>query len=294
MDNINKMLTVLCVLIMCFMEGGLAENCGDLNALGSGDVNALGSVISKNNFNNMLKHRNDGACRAKGFYRYEAFIEAAKSFPAFASTGDAATRKREVAAFLSQTSHETTGGWPTAPDGPYAWGYCLKEEKNRSVYCKPSTQYPCAPGKKYYGRGPIQLTWNYNYGQCGKAIGVDLLKNPDLVATNAVISFKTALWFWMTPQKPKPSSHDVITGKWKPPAADKAAHRLPGYGTITNIINGGLECGRGQDARVADRIGFYKRYCDILRVGYGSNLDCYSQKPFGSSSLIELVTSMMM
>ncbi|KAK4278164.1 hypothetical protein QN277_016048 [Acacia crassicarpa] len=289
MHNINKMLTALCVLIMCFMVGGLAENCGGV----SSGVNALGSVISKDTFNNMLKHRNDGACPAKGFYTYEAFIEAAKSFPAFASTGDTATRKREVAAFLGQTSHETTGGWPTAPDGPYAWGYCFKEEKNPATYCQPSTQYPCAPGKQYYGRGPIQLTWNYNYGQCGKAIGVDLLKNPDLVATNPVISFKTALWFWMTPQKPKPSCHDVITGRWQPSPADRAAGRLPGYGTITNIINGGLECGRGQDARVADRIGFYKRYCDILRVGYGSNLDCYSQKPFGSASLIELVSSMM-
>ncbi|KAI9100079.1 hypothetical protein K1719_024297 [Acacia pycnantha] len=287
MDNINKMLTVLCVMIMCFMEGGLAEHCDGVSE------NALGSVISKDTFNKLLKHRNAGACPAKGFYTYETFIQAAKSFPAFASTGNATTRKREVAAFLGQTSHETTGGWPTAPDGPYAWGYCFKEEKNRSTHCKPSTQYPCAPGKKYYGRGPIQLTWNYNYGQSGKAIRADLLKNPDLVATNAVISFKTALWFWMTPQKPKPSSHDVITGKWKPSAADKAAHRLPGYGTITNIINGGLECGRGQDARVADRIGFYKRYSDILGVGYGSNLDCYSQKPFGSSSLIELVSSMM-
>jgi chitinase len=49
---------------------------------------------------------------------------------------------------------------------------------------------------------------------------------------------------------------------------------------ITNIINGGLECGKGQDSRVADRIGFYKRYCDLLGVSYGDNLDCYSQRPF--------------
>ena len=53
-----------------------------------------------------------------------------------------------------------------------------------------------------------------------------------------------------------------------------------GYGVITNIINGGLECGRGPDSRVADRIGFYKRYSDILGVSYGANLDCYNQKPF--------------
>lgn len=121
---------------------------------------------------------------------------------------------------------------------------------------------------------------DYNYQQAGKAIGVDLLNNPDLVATNAVISFKTAIWFWMTPQGNKPSSHDVITNRWTPSAADRSAGRVSGYGVITNIINGGLECGHGQDPRVEDRIGFYKRYCDLLGVSYGPNLDCYSQGHF--------------
>ena len=129
---------------------------------------------------------------------------------------------------------------------------------------------------------------NYNYGQCGRAIGVDLLNNPDLVATDPVISFKTAIWFWMTAQSPKPSCHDVITGRWNPSDADRGAGRISGYGTITNIINGGLECGRGQDGRVQDRIGFYKRYCDILGVGYGSNLDCFSQRPFGNALPVAL------
>ncbi|WVZ21378.1 hypothetical protein V8G54_008700 [Vigna mungo] len=220
----------------------------------------------------MLKHRNDGACPARGFYTYDAFIAAASAFPSFGNSGDTATRKREIAAFFGQTSHETTGGWPSAPDGPYAWGYCFLRERNPS-------------GQQYYGRGPIQISWNYNYGQCGNAIGVDLINNPDLVATDAVISFKSAIWFWMTPQSPKPSSHDVITSQWTPSSADVAAGRLPGYGTVTNIINGGLECGRGQDSRVEDRIGFFKRYCDLLGVGYGNNLDCYSQTPFGNSVL---------
>jgi hypothetical protein len=114
---------------------------------------------------------------------------------------------------------------------------------------------------------------NYNYGRCGKAIGVDLLNNPDRVATDAVISFKTAIWFWMTPQSPKPSCHDVITGRWNPSGAD--------------IINGGLECGKGKNPKVEDRIGFYKRYCDILGVGYGANLDCYDQRSFGNGLLVD-------
>jgi hypothetical protein len=62
-------------------------------------------------------------------------------------------------AFLGQTSHETTGGWPTAPDGPFSWGYCFKQERNPpSDYCEPRPQWPCAPGKKYFGRGPIQIS----------------------------------------------------------------------------------------------------------------------------------------
>lgn len=122
----------------------------------------------------------------------------------------------------------------------------------------------------------------YNYEAAGKALGVDLVGNPDLVATDPVVSFRTAFWFWMTAQPPKPSCHAVATGQWTPTAADRAAGRAPpGYGVITNIINGGVECGKGENFSGADRIGYYKRYCDMLGVGYGSNLDCYNQQKFG-------------
>ncbi|XP_048605250.1 endochitinase CH25-like [Brassica napus] len=246
----------------------------------------LTDIITRSQFDDMLKHRNDAACPARGFYTYDAFITAAKYFPCFCNNGDTAARKKELSAFFGQTSHETTGGWPTAPDGPYAWGYCFKEEVSPSSdYCQPSGQWPCVPGKRYYGRGPMQLSrlsWNYNYGQCGAAIGEDLLNNPDLVSNDPVISFKAAIWFWMTPQSPKPSCHAVINGQWQPSPADIAAGRVPGYGVTTNIINGGLECGHGPDTRVYDRIGFYQRYCGIFGVNTGDNLDCYNQRSFAS------------
>ena len=131
---------------------------------------------------------------------------------------------------------------------------------------------------------------NYNYDLASKSIKVDLINNPDLVATDPVISFKTAIWFWMTPQANKPSSHDVIIGQWTPSPVDTSAGRVPGYGVITNIINGGQECGKtgkvlmiDKEAyeKVANKIGIYKRYCGILGLDYGNNLDCYNQKPFG-------------
>ncbi|KAL4616460.1 hypothetical protein ACB092_07G200600 [Castanea dentata] len=163
-----------------------------------------------------------------------------------------------MATFLGQTSHETIGGWATAPGGPHSWG-CFVREINGGLYYAPNPNFPCASGQEYYGHGPIQLSWNYNYGQCGEALELDLLNNPDLVATDPVISFKAAIWFWMTPQSPKPSCHDVITGNWNPSSVDIASSRLLGYGTTTNIINGGLECGQGLNAQVESRIGFYKR-----------------------------------
>ncbi|XP_058755019.1 endochitinase-like [Vicia villosa] len=263
--------TKLSFLILCLIPFLLGSK---------GDV---GSLTPSSLFDQMLKYKDDGRCAGHGFYTYDSFIAAASSFNEFGTTGDDNTRKKELAAFFAQTSHETTGGggWPSAPDGPYAWGYCfVNEQKPLGDYCDPSIDWPCASGKSYYGRGPIQLTHNYNYGQAGNAIKEDLLHNPDLVSTNPTVSFKTAIWFWMTSQANKPSSHDVITGKWTPSAVDSSAGRVPGYGVITNIINGKFECGQGQNSNSEDRIGFYKRYCTILGVSPGDNLDCNNQMSF--------------
>ncbi|PON82707.1 Glycoside hydrolase [Trema orientale] len=212
----------------------------------------VADIISSDLFEEMLSHRNDPLCERQQFYTYDAFIAAANRFPSFGTTGDLSTRKREVAAFLAQTSHETT-----AKIGPVF-------QANNIMGGDPSKS----------------VSNNYNYGPAGEALGVDLLSEPDLVATNATLSFETALWFWMTLQNQKPSCHDIITGAWRPTAADVAAGRLPGYGLTTNVINGELECGHGFDERMKDRVGFYKRSCKLLGVSPGKNVDCAHQRPF--------------
>jgi basic endochitinase B len=146
--------------------GGTDEYCGAgcqsqcSGCPGPGPVSpGVGSVVPRDLFERLLLHRNDAACPARGFYTYDAFLAAARAFPDFGATGSPELRKREVAAFLGQTSHETTGGWPSAPDGPFSWGYCFKQEREPpSDYCEPRPEWPCAPGKKYFGRGPIQLS----------------------------------------------------------------------------------------------------------------------------------------
>jgi putative chitinase len=52
-------------------------------------------------------------------------------------------------------------------------------------------------GYRFRGRGCIQLTGHTNYYHAGQAIGVDLVKEPDLVATPQYAAL-TAGWFWST------------------------------------------------------------------------------------------------
>ena len=47
-----------------------------------------------------------------------------------------------------------------------------------------------------------------------------------------------------------------------------------------NVINGGLECGRPGDYRVADRMGFYARFTSMLGVSQGENVDCATMRPY--------------
>ena len=286
-------LVLLSALFGCSGSGTSGDpqspgNDGGISGPSDGGISGNGSLadlLSEAQFNQIFLHRGTSPCPG-AFYTYQSLIEAARAFPSFVAQGTVDDRKRELAAFLANISHETTGGWATAPDGPYSWGLCFIREGGNidpstlGSYCVASAQYPCAPGKKYYGRGPIQLSYNYNYGQAGAALGADLLGNPDLVAADPVLAFKTALWFWMTPQAPKPSCHDVMTGQFAPSAQDLAAGRKPGFGLTVNIINGGVECNQPTPLQVTDRVGFYNRYTQIFGVSPGTDLYCDKMKSY--------------
>lgn len=217
------------------------------------------------------------------FFTFSSLVQASKSFPMFCNSGNFDTDRREIATFLAHMAHETSGGWSTAPCGHFSWGLCYKEEVGCesggcTQYCSGDTcstdsnigfPCPCTSGKTYHGRGPIQLSYNYNYALFSKEVLGDetiLLNNPERVAAEADLAWKSALWFWHKPQGSKPSSHDVVIGKFQPTEEEmKNGGYKPGFGMITNIINGGVECGCiNNSEKPAVRVGYYDRFSSIL------------------------------
>jgi predicted chitinase len=202
-------------------------------------------------------------------------------FGKFCSEKDAITNKKELAAFFANVAHETRGG----TDDTFTDGLMYIHEKNTSsAYVAENDEYPPIAGKKYYGRGPVQLSYNGNYGYAGDCILGDdqiLLNNPDLVETDPVLAFKTAIYFWMMSQTHKPSAHDVMIGVWQPKPADKAKGRAPGFGMTINIINGELECNKGENQySMKDRMKFYQYFLNKLGAQDAANCSCGKMQPY--------------
>jgi basic endochitinase B len=237
------------------------------------------SLIGPERFAEMFPRSGTASCRGAVF-TYDGLLRAARDFKTFAAEGSCDDRRRELAAFLGQVAHETSGAWATAPGGAEAWGLCFAEEVGCEAggctqYCDSANRtHPCAPQKRYHGRGAMQLSWNYNYGAAGDALGVDLLGSPERVSEDPYLAFATAIWFWMTPQAAKPSAHSVMVAAWRPSAADAALGRKSGFGMTTNIINGGLECSKPTNAKVQRRVMYFEHFSSLLGVDPGENLYC--------------------
>jgi predicted chitinase len=224
--------------------GGGGGNGGTGSLGGSGPLgdSAFDDIVSEETFNRMFPDRNQ-------FYTYQGLVEATRHYPAFAGSGSDEQRKREAAAFLANVARET---------GELVY----IEQIEKDVYCQPSDGCPCQQGKQYYGRGPIQISWNYNYCAAGTALGIDLRAQPELVAQDATIAWETGLWFWMT---------QTGAGNFTPHDGIVDGH---GFGETIRSINGGQECGGKWPEAVQARSSFYQNFCNILGVSPGDNVQC--------------------
>ena len=211
-------------------------------------------------------------------YTYTNFLKAIGKFPSVCAS--ATTCPRILAALLAHIQQETGG-------------LVYTEEIQKRDYCAAWTPwvadaYPCAQGKQYYGRGAMQLSWNYNYGAFSRAMLGDanvLLENPELVA-NTWLNFASAIWFFVTPQPPKPSMLQVLDGSWMPNQSDSASGLKPGFGASTMVINGGVECGPSPSnpSGAAKRARYYKGFAKRLGLDvFREKLDCKESRSFPSS-----------
>ncbi|MEV0848232.1 chitinase [Streptomyces sp. NPDC049954] len=219
---------------------------GSAGATPAPHTSAAEFVVSEGQFNDMFPGRNS-------FYTYQGLTAALDAYPGFSGTGSDTVRKQEAAAFLANVSHETGG-----------LVYVVEQNTaNYPHYCDTSQSYGCPAGNdKYYGRGPVQLSWNFNYKAAGDALGIDLLNNPDLVQNDAAVAWKTGLWYWNTQSGPGTMTpHDaMVNGN--------------GFGETIRSINGSLECDGKNPAQVQSRIDNYTRFSQILGVDPGANLSC--------------------
>lgn len=138
----------------------------------------------------------------------------------------------ELAAFLAQISHETGG---------YKWSRELGGGHDHY-----------GGGKKYHGRGYIQLTHDYNYKHYGDKLGIDLVKDPDL-ALKPNIAAKIALEYWKETVRP------MVKGNWNDPFLHSSAVNNPSASDPSQINH--------YDDRV-NRFNYYRNNLDKVVSQY--------------------------
>ena len=283
----------------------------DSSNLESPNVLRMKRLLPENQWNLLFPLANMGEGPLIDPYKYTNFIEAASRWPSFCNDKVASSTLsldqmclRELASLFSQYAqevgaHNSSQSIPEWKQGLYYYTE-LGCEEGTNTHCDyrgascddpanwAAKAWPCPDDAKYYGRGSLQISYNYNYGPFSYAMFGDstvLLNNPERV-TEDWLAFASGMCFYMTPQSPKPSMHDVVTGFWNPNAADIAAGRVTGFGALIMIINGNMECGK-LTQQASDRATFYSAFLDYFNLPEENNLSCVNMEDFdGTSSAV--------
>ncbi|RZF92061.1 carbohydrate-binding protein [Pseudoalteromonas sp. CO302Y] len=248
-------------------------------------------------------------------YTYTRFLRAIGKFPAFCGEytdgrdSDAICKKSIITAF-AHFAQETGGhiakdnisdnplqleewqqalvhvremGWSEGQAG-YTTGCGQNDWQNR--------RWPCAEGQGYFGRGAKQLSYHFNYGAFSEVMfngdATVLLNNPSLVA-DSWLNLASAIWFFLTPQAPKPAMLHVIDRTWVPSQKELSAGIGYGFGTTINVINGGIECGEQNRTKgqPVNRIRYWEGLSNYYYIPIETDEEntCWQQTPFGSLNL---------
>ena len=162
-----------------------------------------------------------GFPQADAIYTYDNFLKAAGKFPQFCNETNLSgynkdqTCKRELATLFAHWGQET--GKRDPADGEFwtqalYWVQEIRCNGTDDASCDykdwgwSATPYPPQAGEQYYGRGPFQLSWNYNYGPFSKVYATStydaamvLLEDPDTLHEDGAVAMAAGIWFYMTP-----------------------------------------------------------------------------------------------
>ncbi|CAE6887107.1 chitinase [Vibrio sp. B1FLJ16] len=248
-------------------------------------------------------------------YTYTRFLRAIGKFPAFCAEytdgrdSDAICKRSIVTAF-AHFAQETGGhiSIGNVSDNPLAleeWQQALVHvremgwSEGQAGYTTGCGQndwqnkkWPCAAGQGYFGRGAKQLSYHFNYGAFSEVMfdgdATVLLNNPGLVA-DSWLNLASAIWFFLTPQAPKPAMLHVIDRTWVPSQREIDAGIGYGFGTTINIINGGIECGaQNKDkGQPVNRIRYWEGLSEHYQIPIEADEQntCWQQTPYGSLNL---------
>eukprot|EP00088_Acartia_fossae_P032532 TRINITY_DN3329_c0_g2_i1.p1 TRINITY_DN3329_c0_g2~~TRINITY_DN3329_c0_g2_i1.p1 ORF type:complete len:531 (+),score=56.59 TRINITY_DN3329_c0_g2_i1:43-1635(+) len=260
------------------------------------NVRVVESLVTARDWSLMFPLRNN-------IYTYRSFLQAVGKFPGFCETENICKLSLAVifAHFTQETgAHDGSLGYPEWRQGLYYLeeAGCESTDCGYSSNCAQKTwlteTWPCEKSSagrynSYHGRGAKQISYNYNYGLFSTYMYGDastLLKSPDLVA-KTWLSLASAIWFFLMPQPPKPSMLEVLDGTWIPNGNDATANLNTGFGVTTNIINGGVECGKGSELpQSQNRQLYFRRFYSELKIEdrkWLQNLGCSDMKEFPSN-----------
>lgn len=121
----------------------------------------------------------------------------------------------------------------------------LQELGNEAYFKSKDSKYK--GGWRYHGRGPIQVTHKYNYEALSKALGIDAVNNPDIIANDPKLNAASAVWWWNTNQGKRVRGQDGQLTTLK-----QAAETGDILGA-TKAVNGGTN-------GLQDRINWFKEY----------------------------------
>jgi len=118
----------------------------------------------------------------------------------------------ELAAFMSQCAHESNNFKYLEEIGNDSY-FEKYELGTRTAEILGNTKP--GDGKRYKGRGFIQITGRWNYWKASKETGFDILENPELAA-EPNIAAEIAIWYWGYRVKPKVNNFTNVSEVTKP------------------------------------------------------------------------------